>query len=225
VHETRRQYHRVREPRIRYLPFVDNSDRTRPAATARPAPLALIALAVLTGTGLLGGCASSAGGGAWGGSVATLPALPSEFDDVVTADLAAVLEQSFEPRTTTVQIPRRGEDRVTRAVARRLVERGFGVQRVAVDQGPNLLIHTRATTREPTGSRVVARLSVGSFAVRRAYLVDRDGRVSTAGALRVYGAPAILPHASLMHERLRIDDPSHLDIEFVAPHRGAVATR
>ena len=106
----------------------------------------------------------------------------------IVRDLADALAQVLEPRTTTLQVNLGADDSLTGAWVDALVERGFGIQRVPADQGPNYLTHSVRATDDP--DERTWRLGAGIVELSRDYRVAGDERVAAVSPMRVAGSRA-----------------------------------
>jgi len=166
----------------------------------------VIAVAFAAASVLGGGCAHlarEAGG--------------DEADTVVVESLVGVLAQALDPVTTTVQVSRGGDDPTTRRLVDALAARGFGIQRVAADQGAHFLEHD--SEREPLkggDSTLRWRVALGPVEVRRDFTLGRDGTLATASPIRLTGVRTELAADTLDHPGLDIADAAHQRVDYVA---------
>ena len=141
-----------------------------------------------------------------------------EADRIATAELAAVIGETLEPMSTTVQVNRGLDDPAGERLAEALAAEGFGIQRVAADQGAHFLDYTRELERRETGDRVLAwRVAVGPVEARRDYAAElEDGTLSTAGPLTLAGTRAAVSPEATAQQSLRFAEPDHRRVDYVA---------
>jgi len=138
------------------------------------------------------------------------------LDRIVSDDIAVILEQILEPRSTTVQINRDRADSFTEKLAARLTDQGFGIQRVAADQGAHYVEHQRDIVLPTSGgARVTERLTIGTIETQRESTITRNVTVRSAGPLRIAGGRISLDAEMLSKPPLQIADPTHRVIEYV----------
>ena len=179
----------------------------RPRGPRRPrgpsARLAALALALA-----VGGCASPPDPAPWlpraGGDAAAFDGLSAtELEQlrIVSTDLVAALVQLPEavPATTTLQYsPPRSAFGNT--VLRALEDAGYGLQRVAADQGPHYVAYSRRFAETESGPVTDYELSVGELRLQRAY-VHAPERVLPSSLLAIENSAA-RPDGVLLDEAL-----------------------
>ena len=140
-----------------------------------------------------------------------------EADRIVAAELAAVLAQTLDPLTTTVQSNDTASDPVVTRLVEALAAQGFGIQHVAADQGAHFLDHERQTTSLEGGDTAIDwRVSVGPVEVRRDYRLSRDGALATAGPLTLAGTRASIERESIAQPGLTVAAPAHERVDYIA---------
>ena len=191
----------------------DGTDGTRPS---RRPPTGRLATALL-GVTLVwaGGCATQApsgGGGSDGDDPGTAAA-----DRVVADELAGVFAGAFDPLATTVQTPADEDDPASVRLVDALAARGFGIQRVAADQGAHFLdVAREIAPREGGGTELRWRAAIGPIEVRRDYLLGTGGALSTASPIRLSGGRVDVAAADLEPVAGLSVDPAHRRIAYAA---------
>jgi len=134
--------------------------------------------------------------------------LPTEHTDLVAMNLIFSLSQLTEirPRSTTVQF---SEPRTEfgRTIEKRLVEAGYGLQRVSSDVGSNYVRYKYINSITETGPVTLYSLSIGFVSAERNYLV-KNGHIFPDSELIISGAEekkmelndAIFNHQGETHE-------------------------
>lgn len=185
--------------------------RTRSAEIGLRIGAILIAGAVLFTTG---GCVAPGNRTVDVSSEALAPG--AALDRIVAEDLASILEQVLEPRATTVQINRDRSDAFTTRLVDRLVDGGFGIQRVAADQGAHYLEHQRDIVLPGNGgAHITETVTVGQIEAQRDFSIQRNGSVRTASPFRVTGVRRPLEVDLVTKPPLQIADPSHQRVEYI----------
>ena len=131
----------------------------------------------------------------------------------IVRDLADALAQVLEPRTTTLQVNLDASDPLTDAWVDALVERGFGIQRVPADQGPNYLSLSVEASNDP--DELTWRLAAGIVEVSRDYRVAGGERVSAVSPLRVAGSRAPITVGAEGTVRVAAASPELDRVEYV----------
>ena len=216
-------------------PGVPSRTLVREAAAA----LAAVALAALSG------CALTASPLGPSGDANAPTGAPRDAAGPIVEDLVGALVQLRPPRVTTVQVGPHEADASHDLVVDALVDAGYGIQRVAADQGANLLGWTLGPAPAPVPApvgpapvaalatagdapavedgRLRARLSVGALALERDYRAGAaPGRFVAASALEVGGTRAAVALDDAA--RLPGTPPEHSRVVFgaAAPDLGTV---
>ena len=177
------------------------------------AALALLALA---------GCSVLPGPAVDGPDARPADAPGGAADEIIAAELSNVFANAFDPMTTTVQVPVRDDDAARAALVAALAGRGFGIQRVAADQGAHFLETERVVeAAEDRATRVLWRASIGPAEVRRDYTIAADGALYAASPIRLAGTRTDIRTADLERAEPMSVDPAYRRIEYVAPRTPA----
>ena len=132
-------------------------------------------------------------------------------------ELSAVLAQTLDPMTTTVQIGIDDTDPLAARLSEALLERGYGLQRVAADQGAHFLDWSRELEpRADGGTRVDWRLTIGPVEASRPYVRERDGTIVTGGPLSLSGSRVAVETRPSMPAALVLGEEAHAHVRYTA---------
>ena len=188
-------------------------ERALPGARHREGCSRALLAGVLLAAALSGGCALLADDTA----VESAAAPGSSVDAVAIDELTAVLAQALDPVETTVQISRDDTDPLATRLADTLLRRGYGLQRVAADQGAHFLDWSREVEPGADGGEEIDwRVAIGPVEVSRPYVRERDGGVATGGPLSLSGSRVDIDVAASRPDALTLAEERHARVRHVA---------
>ncbi len=129
-------------------------------------------------------------------TVAVKP-LDEQFRGDMVSDLLSLLPQILEPLNSTIQVSDT-ESGNAEAAVQRLVDLGYGIQRVDADQGSHFLYLTDlpASQGDVSGS-VRLRLAIGDLEFTRSYRIIESNANIDSASLAWRGGQAVIPVGSL----------------------------
>ena len=125
-------------------------------------------------------------------TVAVKP-LDEQFRGDMVSDLLSVLPQILEPLNSTIQVSDT-ESGNAEAAVQRLVDLGYGIQRVDADQGSHFLYLSDLPASQG-GTRL--RLSIGDLEFTRSYRIIKSNANIDSASLAWRGGKAVIPVGSL----------------------------
>lgn len=108
-------------------------------------------------------------------------------DQTILNDLSAVVVQIYDPIDTTLQINSEDKDATLQYFISKLVEQGFGIQRVSADQGANFVSYTRVDSTRNNKPHIRFSMNIGAVSISRDYAVARKHKVVPASMVRLSG--------------------------------------
>jgi len=139
-------------------------------------------------------------------------------EKVIVRDLLSALVQIFPPKDTTVQVSSSNNTNIHQLVAYSIVQLGYGVQKVATDQGAMLVSVDLESEVPPEGNRTTRlRIGVGDTYISRSYEYFGDNAVQPTSNFRLYGTRSSIDVALTLFGATQFADSTHESIEYTAP--------
>ena len=137
-------------------------------------------------------------------------------DQTMIQDLAGVVAQIYEPRSTTLQINATNSDNTLNHFAAVLAKKGFGIQRVSADQGANFVSYSRTKDKSKNSSNVDFSVAVGAVSIARKYQMMGNDVIAPASTVRLSGTRAPVTIKDTASSRKLVKDPSLSKAQYVA---------
>ncbi|MFK7889397.1 MAG: hypothetical protein AB8B63_01175 [Granulosicoccus sp.] len=142
----------------------------------------------------------------------------SAADTAMVDDHLSVIEQLFDPYSTTLQITNNDTDPTLTLFASRLASGGYGIQRVTADQGANYLSYDRVTSVVEDSPIVSFVSRIGSVELSRDYEVSENNVITPVSGLRLSGTrtPVGVDSTSIANKQI---DKEYSAVEYIASLR------
>lgn len=171
---------------------------------------------LLAGCAVLSACSLPGPTGAGSNTSTNKSDTLSSVDRAIINDHINVIEQIFDPLSTTLQINNNNTDSRLDTFVRMLAQRGYGIQRVSADQGANYFSYGREQSTDVQQPLIKFTTIVGAVEISRDYWLLSKSAVSPASPVRLSGTRAAVNVDAVAIDNKQIANQDNSTVTYVA---------